>query len=499
MKFQKALLMVLFVICMGMTASAATERTREEKIKLHDILYGEDVPVEKVIPALAPEKEADFETEQETEQEPSGEIDIFRKYADLFQGDEKLYLPEAIKKLDEFGQNDEDTSHYREMLQKLIACQGTYIQDKDEQSTGSVYTAEVEIFLKNGIPTCIVDYTNYVGYLEEAEIAEATNEEYAFETHPYGMMGSGDIVQEFFIEFDEENMHLLWAEGSIEYHLKKASGDASELEGDTIPFVDTELYQTLVDKIDEMGDLEHQVSYDDEKRTFYIYIVLSKNGRQKALNNASQMKETWDSVLESFKPITEKISTALTMATREGMYDFQDAHCVLMIVDELNDANEYYPQDIWAVIQDGKTDYDFLSDGSSWSVDSQGSTSTGADVSASGGDSTDTWSNSEQSSNDYSYPASSGERNALQKAKDYLSIMHFSYQGLVDQLEYEGYSYSEATYGADHCGADWYEQAAGKAKDYLDIMSFSYDGLVEQLEFEGFTHDQAVYGANKSY
>ena len=35
--------------------------------------------------------------------------------------------------------------------------------------------------------------------------------------------------------------------------------------------------------------------------------------------------------------------------------------------------------------------------------------------------------------------------------------------------------------------------------DYLDIMSFSYSGLVEQLEFEGFTYDQAVYGADKAY
>ena len=86
------------------------------------------------------------------------------------------------------------------------------------------------------------------------------------------------------------------------------------------------------------------------------------------------------------------------------------------------------------------------------------------------------------------------ETNALNKAKDYLSIMAFSYSGLINQLEYEGYSASEATYGADHCGADWNEQAAKKAADYLDIMSFSKSGLIDQLEYEGFTHSQAVYG-----
>lgn len=38
------------------------------------------------------------------------------------------------------------------------------------------------------------------------------------------------------------------------------------------------------------------------------------------------------------------------------------------------------------------------------------------------------------------------------------------------------------------------EQAAKAVKNYLDIMAFSGEGLIEQLEFEGYTHTQAVYG-----
>jgi hypothetical protein len=38
-----------------------------------------------------------------------------------------------------------------------------------------------------------------------------------------------------------------------------------------------------------------------------------------------------------------------------------------------------------------------------------------------------------------------------------------------------------------------------KAKSYLSFMSFSRDGLIDQLEFEGFTHSQAVYGADRAY
>lgn len=91
-----------------------------------------------------------------------------------------------------------------------------------------------------------------------------------------------------------------------------------------------------------------------------------------------------------------------------------------------------------------------------------------------------------------------GERNALRRAEDYLDLMAFSYTGLIEQLEYEGYTTEEATYAADNCGADWYEQANIKAADYLELMAFSRDGLIDQLEYEGFTHDQAVYGAEQN-
>jgi hypothetical protein len=76
----------------------------------------------------------------------------------------------------------------------------------------------------------------------------------------------------------------------------------------------------------------------------------------------------------------------------------------------------------------------------------------------------------------------------------YLDYTAFSYQGLIEQLEYEKFTTEQATYGADNCGADWNEQAAKSAKSYLDYSSFSRDGLIDQLEYEGFTYDQAVYG-----
>lgn len=91
-----------------------------------------------------------------------------------------------------------------------------------------------------------------------------------------------------------------------------------------------------------------------------------------------------------------------------------------------------------------------------------------------------------------------GQSNALESALSYLDFMAFSYTGLIEQLEYEGYSTEDATYAADNCGADWNEQAVKSAKSYLDLMPFSKEELISQLEYEGFTHEQAVYGVEQT-
>lgn len=91
--------------------------------------------------------------------------------------------------------------------------------------------------------------------------------------------------------------------------------------------------------------------------------------------------------------------------------------------------------------------------------------------------------------------ATKSQQNALKMAKTYLSSMPFSYSGLIDQLQYDGFSLEDATYGADNCGADWMVQAEKSAKNYLDMMAFSHSGLVEQLMYEGYTAEEAEHGA----
>lgn len=89
------------------------------------------------------------------------------------------------------------------------------------------------------------------------------------------------------------------------------------------------------------------------------------------------------------------------------------------------------------------------------------------------------------------------QKNALRSAESYLSVMAFSYSGLIEQLEYEGYSPEDATWAVDNCKADWNEQAALKAQEYLDTMPFSRAELIDQLLYEGFTQEQAEYGVTE--
>lgn len=89
------------------------------------------------------------------------------------------------------------------------------------------------------------------------------------------------------------------------------------------------------------------------------------------------------------------------------------------------------------------------------------------------------------------------QMNALEKAIDYLDYSGFSRKGLINQLEYEGFSKADAEFAVDYIKPDWNEQAVRKAQDYLDYSSFSRKSLISQLKYEGFTSEQANYGADK--
>jgi hypothetical protein len=88
------------------------------------------------------------------------------------------------------------------------------------------------------------------------------------------------------------------------------------------------------------------------------------------------------------------------------------------------------------------------------------------------------------------------QRNAISRATSYLRSSSFSRSGLIGQLQYEGFSIDDATYGVDALNTNWNAQAVKKATSYLRSSSFSRSGLIDQMIFEGFSSSESVYGVD---
>jgi hypothetical protein len=100
-------------------------------------------------------------------------------------------------------------------------------------------------------------------------------------------------------------------------------------------------------------------------------------------------------------------------------------------------------------------------------------------------------------------PYTPGQERAIDKAMSYLDYSAFSKSGLVKQLQYEHFDPADATFAVEQLETsgrvDWNEQAVRKAQSYLGYSSFSLDGLAQQLEYEGFTPSEAQHGATTAY
>lgn len=91
---------------------------------------------------------------------------------------------------------------------------------------------------------------------------------------------------------------------------------------------------------------------------------------------------------------------------------------------------------------------------------------------------------------------------ALQKAEQYVTVLHMSKAGLYDQLTAEfgeQFSPEAAQYAVDTIEADWKANALAKAEQYSDTMSMSQAGIYDQLTAdagEKFTPEEAQYAVD---
>ena len=187
---------------------------------------------------------------------------------------------------------------------------------------------------------------------------------------------------------------------------------------------------------------------------------------------SEELYDAWATMLNGCMSLSKTIS--------ETGYEILKKNCDCEVI-FLNSQNKEL---VLAYIINGKTIFDVLED-----IGAHGDLSDSSNY----GDDKYNQTQTEQSS------GNSAERNAVDIAKQYLNAMSFSYTSLIEQLEYEGYSHSEAVYGADHCGADWYEQAVKSASSYLGTFDLSRRELIDQLEYERFTREEAEYAASKYF
>ena len=83
--------------------------------------------------------------------------------------------------------------------------------------------------------------------------------------------------------------------------------------------------------------------------------------------------------------------------------------------------------------------------------------------------------------------------NALAAATAHLAATAFSRQGLIAQLELDGFEASDAIFAVDNVEVDWNEQCSRKAGDYISDPDFPMQDLMDLLASDGFTSEQIAY------
>ena len=336
---------------------------------------------------------------------------------------------------------------------------------------------------------------------KSAQVEEARQEE---KDQPTERVSFGELTMEVpssWTKTEENADYIIWEAGEQEnaalgivvYSWEKLNADAGLSESAVDLLVSKDLIQDNIilddvaykktdvnglparlfecDEMTQEGTTLHETS---------LYVVTS-NGIVTVMARADE--STQEKMLPQFEAVLKSVSAgdgavdALNAAVKDTKFSKE----------EIEQENDLAKRQIAEVLAGNKTWLDFEEEAASKQDDKKQQ------------DAAPEKENSGEASSAES-PAQGGptvsQANAVQKAKQYLGFTHFSRGGLIDQLMFEQFSEEDAAYAADHCGADWNEQALDKAKDYLGFSAFSHDGLIGQLEFDKFTSEQATYAAD---
>ena len=87
---------------------------------------------------------------------------------------------------------------------------------------------------------------------------------------------------------------------------------------------------------------------------------------------------------------------------------------------------------------------------------------------------------------------------AVFSAEAYLDFAAFSESGLIDQLEFEGFTQSRPLLVSGLSRLTGVSRRRNRPSPIWTFSAFSRSGLIDQLLFEGFTESQATYGVDKA-
>ena len=68
-----------------------------------------------------------------------------------------------------------------------------------------------------------------------------------------------------------------------------------------------------------------------------------------------------------------------------------------------------------------------------------------------------------------------------------------SYDNLMEQMLYAGFTEEQAQHGIDSCNADWNQEALDAAKSYQRSLNMNTTQVEEQLAYNHFTQEQIQY------
>lgn len=265
------------------------------------------------------------------------------------KGEEHIGLEEAWEMVEGKTFEDPEDQDFVTTLEDLKNCSGAFVQVSEE--TGNRYAAQVSFYLDSGRIYCSVDYSGYMGEIQDGEVSETEEEGYLFSSEPKGDLYGK--AQDFEIFFGTDRLHIMWG-NNIDYVLTRGDGAVDQAQDYKPPFDETEIYQNIVSMIENnFADINHKVVFDRDDSALNVFIEAPATARNAMDMQNAEVMEAWDSMVESMKSMGDPLWEIVRLV--DGT---ESAN--VYIVDELKSDDEYGQDEYLLWIRNGEVNYNYM-------------------------------------------------------------------------------------------------------------------------------------------